>query len=256
MTPITTNILREHYERNEYSFGNPKSFYTICIVGSCRIVPILNYFRAYNGLNGNPFELVCFNPVEMWKGLGTDIADCTAERLKDFRFSHVDTLICESLKHCGPLNTFEDEPQNVFTSLNCNAETVLRIPNWHGMLFYDIDIKQYNNEYATLSHNDRISMLKTMTALYKTKFLTRCDKSSFPELRQWTEKNWLTTRMGWTSEHVCRNLTWKYFELICNNMGLTITHELAEHPLCIMDPYAATGAVVSDLDREANNWKY
>ena len=255
-TMITTNHLRAAYDNGSYSFGNSGAFYVICLVGSCRIVPILNYFRAYNALNGYPFELLCFNPVEFWQGAGTDIAELVAERLKDYRFKHVDTLVCESLKTCGPLNTFEDLPQNIFTSLDCKPETTFRIPNWHGMLFYDTEVEHYNKEYASLSRTDRIAMLRTITALYKTKFLNRCAKSSFPELVQWTEDNWLTTRLGWTSEHVSRNLSWKYFELICRDMGIPITPELAGHPFCVSDPYASTGAIVNDLDREANNWKY
>ena len=70
-TMITTNHLRAAYDNGSFSFGNSGASSVICLVGSCRIVPILNYLRAYNDLNGHPFELLCFNPVEMWRGVGT-----------------------------------------------------------------------------------------------------------------------------------------------------------------------------------------
>lgn len=59
MIPITTNILRASYEKRVFSFGNPNAGTTVCLIGSCRIVPLLNALRVYNEQNGNPLELLC-----------------------------------------------------------------------------------------------------------------------------------------------------------------------------------------------------
>lgn len=257
MLTINTNILRELYCNNHYTFGNPNAQTTVCIIGSCRIVPILNYFRAYNELNGNPFELLCFNPVEMWGGPGTDVGECATKRLSGYRFGKVDYLICESLKLCGVLNTFKVEcPENVFDTLGMDPGVMCRIPNWHFMHIYDKENALYDKAYAAMDHGSRVSELRARNAHHKAKFLNRCRLSNFPELEGWSEDNWLKTRIGWTSDHISRNLSWKFFELIAAKIGIAITPEFASHELCAADPYASTGTLLESIDYEANLWEF
>jgi len=252
----TTSDLRSCYERNDFSFGNPTSLFVVCFIGSCRVLPLLDYFRAYNSLNGEPFELLCFNPVEMWKGPGTDIGEIVTEKFKDFRFPRVDVLICESLITCGSLNTVDSQPLNVFSTLGCAPEALLRIPNWHGMFLYDKEVKMFNTTYASMSREQRIESLRTFMLLYKTQFLKRCARSSFPELEQWVDDNWLTTRMGSASEHPGGALTWKFFELITAAMGIQITQALKDHPFCSKGYFDNSDTVLDEIDREANGWKF
>lgn len=257
MIPITTNILRSDYERRNFSYGNPAAPTVIVVIGSCRIVPILNYFRAYNHLNGNPFELLCFNPVEMWEGPGTDVGVCATKVLSGYRFGKVDVLVCESLKYCGALNTVvEDGTENVFTTLGMEPQAICRIPNWHYMHIYDVENAHYDQAYAAMGTEDRVAALRDRHDLHKGKFLNRCRLSSFPELEQWTLDIWRTTRLGWTSEHASRALLWKCFELVTQKIGISITPELATHEFCMADPYAATGAVLTPIDYEANHWGF
>lgn len=256
MIPITTNILRDKYTRGEFSFGNPASPRTVVLVGSCRIVPILNCLRAYNALNNDPLELLCFNPVEMWDGPGSDVGECSTRLLKDYRFGEVDTVVCETLKTCGVLNTLEDQPENVFTSLGCAPKAVLRVPNWHFMHMYHGEVAVYDKDYAAMDRTSRIAELQRREAEYRRRFLANCKRSSFPELEPWAEEVWLDKRLGWTGDHVSQVLFWKYFELVCGAMGLLISPALAAHPLCTSDPYASTGTVLTDIDYEANHWRF
>jgi hypothetical protein len=253
---ITTSDLRASYKRNDFSFGNPDSFFVLCLIGSCRILPILDYFRAYNSLHGEPFNLLCFDPVEMWNGPGTDIGEIVTEKLKDFRFGHVDVLICESLITCGALNTVDTQPLNVFSTLGCSPETILRIPNWHGMRFYNREVEAVNPAFAAMSREERVGTLRTLMSLYKTKFLNRCLKSSFPELAQWADDNWLTTRLGSGAEHVSGALSWRFFEHIATAMGIPITQSLKDHPFCARGYFDNSDTILDDIDREANNWKF
>lgn len=253
---VTTNHLRASYDRGEFSFGNPDAPTTVCIVGSCRIVPILNCLRAYNSMNGDPFELICLNPVELWDGPGSDVAECSTRKLKDYRFGKTDFLICESLKRCGALNTLGDEQENVFDSLGCDPGRVLRLPNWHFMHMYHSETRVYNPAYAAKPREEQVAYIRDRAAGCKEKFLSECRTSSFPELVPWVEGVWLEQRLGWTSEHVSRNLFWKFFELISGAMQIPISREFAAHPFNTSDPYASTGAVLTDIDYEANNWKF
>jgi hypothetical protein len=256
MTPITTGILRESYAKNEFQFGNPNAFFVICLIGSCRILPFLDYFRAYNSLNGSPFKLLCFDPVEMWKGPGTDIGEIVTEKFKNYQFGHVDALVCESLVTCGSLNTVETAPLNVFSTLGCKPEAVYRIPNWHGMRFYNKEVEAVNTAYAAMNREEKVGTLRALMALYKAKFLNRCLKCSFPELAQWADDNWLTIRLGSGAEHIGRALSWKCFELIAAKMGLELTKQLREHPFCTRGYFADSDTVLDAIDREANGWKF
>lgn len=256
MTPITTNDLRASYDRREFSFGNPAGK-KIVLIGSCRIVPLLNCLRVYNAMHGNPFELLCFNPVEMWVGPGHHVSDGVNHILSGYYLGEVDFLVCEHLERCGVLNTVRASEENIFESLGCKAAVEIRLPNWNDMHVFDAETAMHDKEgYANLSHSDRVDFLRGETATHKARFLSHCAGSSFPELVEWVEANWLTIRMGWTSSHPSRPLLWQMFKGVFSLMGLNITPQLESHPLCAPDVYAPTGVALTNVDYEANGWKF
>jgi len=192
----------------------------------------------------------------MWKGPGTDIGEIVTEKFKDYRFGKVDVLICETLVTCGSLNTLDSQPLNVFTTLGCRPEKLFRIPNWHRMFFYNKDVEGIDTAYAAMGREERVASLRMAMAVHKAKFLKRCALSSFPELEQWTEENWLTTRLGSNAEHVGGALSWKFFELIAAGMNIEITQALRDHPFCSKGYFEITDTIMDDIDREANGWKF
>lgn len=255
MDPITTNILRASYERREFSFGNPAGK-KIVLIGSCRIVPLLNALRAYNSLHGNPFELLCFNPVEMWAGPGHHVHDGVNQIMEGYQFGEPDFLVCEHLQYCGVLNTVRSSEQNIFDSLGCHPKVEIRLPNWNGLHIFDAETEMHSKEYAALGHNDRVEELRKNTAIHKARFLSHCRESSFPELETWVDENWLTTRMGWLSNHPSRALWWRMFICVASQMGLKITAQLEKHDLCADDVYKSTGVALTKVDYDANNWEF
>lgn len=257
MHPITTNILRASYEDRKFSFGNPQAKQTICLIGSCRIVPMLNFMRVYNSMHGDPFELLCFNPVEMWLGPGHHVADDVNNILHDYRFGTVDYLVCEHIERCGVLNTVRFVPDNIFTSLGCTPTVEMRLPNWNDMHVFDSETATHDKEgYANLSHAARVAFIREQTLIHKERFLSHCRGSTFPELEAWVSERWLTVRMGWTSSHPSQPLLWKMIECAAAKMGLTISDAIASHPLCALDIYKSTGISLTDVDYEANGWKF
>lgn len=256
MTPITTNILRASYERGEFSFGNPNAPTTVVLIGSCRIVPILNNLRVHNLLHGNPLELICFDPVEMWDGPGHEVADGVNRILKDYTFPRTDFLVCEHVQYCGVLNTVRSSEQNIFANLGCEPDTEIRLPNWNDMHILDAETAMHDKSYAALGHAERVTYLREATAACKARFLSHCRGCSFPYLEEWTENNWLTTRLGWTSSHPSLPLVWTIFNSIMGRMGLEVSQELANHPLCATDVYASTGIKLTAIDYEANGWRF
>lgn len=256
MNPITTNILRASYEQGIFSFGNPEASTKVCLVGSCRIVPILNGLRAYNELAGGPFEFICLNPIEMWRGPGSDVADCANHVLKDYRLEGVDFLVCEHVLRCGVLNTVRESEQNIFDSLGCDPSVSVRLPNWNNMHLFDEETAGWDKSYAAMGHDERVAELRHRSDGHKRKFLLYCAGSSLPELAEWVESDWLTTRMGWSSNHPSLPLVWRLFNGVAGKLGITITPELAAHPLCATDTYQSTGIKLNQIDYEANNWKF
>ncbi len=255
--PITTNILRASYEDKKFSFGNPQAKQTICLIGSCRIVPMLNFMRVYNSMHGDPFELLCFNPVEMWLGPGHHVADDVNNILNDYRFGRTDILVCEHIERCGVLNTVRSSEQNIFASLGCQPSVEIRLPNWNDIHIFDAETAMYDKVgYAKMGHADRVAFIREQTTIHKARFLSHCRASSFPELAGWVEENWLTTRLGWLSNHPTRALTWKIFKGIAEKLGLEITPQFESHPLCSTDVYQSTGVALTDVDYEANGWKF
>jgi hypothetical protein len=252
--PITTNILRHCYERGDFSFGNPKGAAIVVLVGSCRIVPFLNILRVYNELRGFPLELLCFDPVEMWGGPGHEVADGVNRILSGYRFDRADYLVCEHVQYCGVLNTVRSSEQNIFASLGCAPVSEIRLPNWNDMHLFDAETAKYDPCYAVLQGADRPAELRRRSDIHKNRFLSHCRLSSFPDLAEWTEANWLTTRLGWTSSHPSIALTWRMYAAVAGAMGIAITPELSEHPLCSVDTYRSTGTVLNAVDYEANGW--
>lgn len=256
MIPITTNILRADYANGRFSYGNPTAPRSIVLIGSCRIIPILNNLRVYNYLHGGPFELLCFDPVEMWDGPGCEVSDGVNRTLKDYTFGKVDFLVCEHIERCGFLNTVRFSEQNIFANLGCNPEMEIRLPNWNDMHIFDSETAMHDSGYAALGHEDRVAFIREKTAECKARFLSYCRECSFPHLEGWTESNWLTTRLGWTSSHPSLALIWMLFNSIAGKLGIQITPDLADHPMCKADIYASTGMLLNQVDYDANGWKF
>lgn len=256
MTPVTTNTLRASYEQGVFSFGNPDAGLTIALIGSCRIVPILNGLRAYNEMHGDPFELLCFNPVELWKGPGSDVGECANDALKDYRMDGVEFLVSEHLSRCGVLNTVTRERLNVFDSLGCNPDLHVRLPNWNGMHLFDTETAMWDPRYAALKPDERAPELRRRADSHKQRFIDYCRQSSFPCMAQWVEDEWLNVRMGWTSNHPSLPVIWRLFNGVAGKLGIEISRELAEHPFCATDIYKPTGIRLNGIDYAANQWKF
>lgn len=229
----------------------------MCLIGSCRIVPMLNFMRVYNSMHGNTFELLCFNPVEMWLGPGHHVADGVNNTLHNYRFGRTDFLVCEHIERCGVLNTVRSSEQNIFDSLGCQPSVEIRLPNWNDIHVFDAETAIHDKTwYANLGHAERVAFLRQETAIHKARFLSHCRESSFPELEAWVDEHWLTTRLGWSSSHPSHPLIWKMIACVAVKIGLPISNEIASHPLCAKDIYQSTGIPLNRVDYEANNWQF
>lgn len=261
MTPaidfeITPGFLRQSYVNNKFSFGNPEASLTVCLIGSCRIVPILNFLRVYNHYNGHPLEILCFDAVECWPGPGLTISDGVNARMKGYSFGTVDFLVCEHLENCGVLNTKKDSTENIFDSLGMSPNTVIRLPNWNAMFMYDSETAEAYPEYAALNTADRVINLRDRTLACKARYLSYCAETQFTGLSEWVIDNWNTTRLGWTNNHPSLPLTRQIINGILKTMNIEITDEMSAHPFLVNDMCKGTHTTLGPVDYAANNWKF
>jgi hypothetical protein len=187
---------------------------------------------------------------------GTDVGECATELLKNYRFGKVDFLVSEHTSRCGALNTVAGATPNIFDTLGCRPSLHVRLPNWNNMHLFDAETAMWDANYANLVGEERVSKLKQQSDLHKLRFINYCQQCSFPEITDWVESEWLTTRMGWSSNHPSLPLIWRIFNGVAGKLGITITLELEAHPMCATDVYASTGIPLNNIDYEANNWKF
>ena len=250
---IDTPYLRSAYTKGIFQFGWDDAKVKIVLVGSCRILPFLNYLRLFE----TPMNLICLNPVEMWGGPGSEVKDGVNKTMAGFRLGVVDFLICEHLQDCGVINTVRSSPENLFKSLGCYPMTEIRLPNWNDMHIFDAETAIHDpNGHGNRTHEERVNFIRTQTAIHKARWLSHCQKSSFPELVDWTKHFWLHERLGWSSNHPKITLLRKLFELITARMEFDIPDQVESDPIYRSDLYASTGYKLTSVDYEANHWKF
>ena len=258
---LGTPDLRIAYDQNVFHFTNNARLgsTTVVIIGSCRVVPFLNYLRLWNALNENKLHIICLNPIEMWAGVGTEVIDGVNQKLQNYQLGDVDYLICEHLQDCGMINTVRTSSQNVYESLGCRPKVEIRLPNWNDMHIFDQEALVHsgaNGEYSHLSFDEKVVFIRDQTIMHKKRFLSHCSRSSFPDLAEWVAENWSTIRMGWTSNHPSLALLWKLFEPIAEAMQLPLDSRFRQSALYNNDTYKSTGFELTPVDKQANEWNF
>lgn len=222
----TINIKEKQF--SVFRIGNPASKEVILIIGSCRSVPYLNYLDHYNKLNNNRFLIYFIDPFNYnWDakenrvdseavilGLETD------KNLLDI-FASTKIFIHEYYANFGMFNTFKDSEKNIY-KFGMNPELDITLPNFHDIFIMFNDIAKFDTKIRGMAEEDFKShgslSEQTLQELYAisqsnlNKFYSICLKSDFPEMKEYFQNNFLTTRFYWTYNHVSKHFTLKLFE--------------------------------------------
>lgn len=220
-----------HIKNAQYSVfrtGNAQSKEVILIIGSCRSVPYLNYLDHYNKKNANRFLIYFIDPfnynwdknenrVDMQQvitGLETD------KNLLNI-IGSVKIFIHEYYKNFGMFNTFKDGDKNIY-QFGMKPEIDITVPNFHDVFLMFNDIAKFDNEIKAKLQNDfktigqpskeTLQNMFDITQKNIGKFYEVCLKSDFPQMKEYFENNFLTTRLFWTYNHVSKFFTLKMFE--------------------------------------------
>lgn len=222
----TINIKQQQF--TVFKTGNPNSKDTILIIGSCRSVPYLNYLDYYNKLNGDKYLIRFIDPFNYNWDKDENRVDAekvilsleTDQNLLDI-ISSTKIFIHEYYGNFGMFNTFKEKEKNIY-KFGMNPEIDITIPNFHDVFIMFNDIAKFDPEIRAMLTEDFKANQKpsqeTLRNMFEisqaniNKFYGVCLKSDFPEMKDWFEQNFLTTRLYWTYNHVSKHFTLKMFE--------------------------------------------
>lgn len=252
----TTVSIKEQWQ-TVFRCGNQDAKEVILILGSCRVVPYLNYLAHANSVCGNRFKIYCIDPINYQVDAGGNHLD-TAGLLKALETNErflailrsVTIFIHEGLSSFGILNTLRDQPVNIY-QFGMAPAIDASIPNFHDVfiLFNDfiaIDPHYRNRE---LTEDDQKEIVDAGNA-HIDRFCGICQRSSFPEFAQWFRENYLKTRLFHSFNHVSAAFTLEIFRLMNEKFLKLELDGLFWNQIGQWDIYSNVSTAVTDLDRK------
>lgn len=222
----TVNTQGSHFDKGFWSTGT--GAIKVLIVGSCRVLPYVNYFHYLN--DGNRFTINLVNVVNFYydrQGKELDTKTATAafegnpETLKMLK--ETNWFLHEHSENFGMMNTSRDCPKNLY-QFGLNPQVDAGIPNLHcihvmAQEYVDFDAKI--KAWAKADYAARKSLSPELQAEIKKRgleriqhFLEICQKSGVPEFGPIFEQNWRTTRYFWTGTHISNEFSIAVFRLL------------------------------------------
>jgi hypothetical protein len=263
----TVNTKPRHYSDGFFSIGDGPT--EVLILGSCRVVPYLNFFHELN--KDNRFTLRLINVVNFYFDVHDKPTD-PAKVLEAYEtnpalreaIASTDIFIHEHAENFGMLNTKWECPKSIY-QFGMAASHDIAIPNFN-------DIHIMFQEYVDYDHEIRMSAKFQMkndgelsTSLRSTikhrglarmeHFLKHCRLSSFPDFADHFEKTWRETRYFWTGAHISNEFTIPVFKRIAERIGLTCPDEFWSK-VSQSDPYREPHTPMTRYDVEAYGLKW
>lgn len=204
--------------RQVFCCGNEESPEVVLILGSCRVVPYVNYL---NIVAGNRFQIRCIDPINYhWDEHGNEqdsIAALKALETDEHFLSLLESVtifIHEGLSSYGILNTLKDQPVNIYQFGMAPAIDV-SLANFHDvfLMFKDFMAMDPHYQNRILTDDDQKEIVDAGNA-HIDRFCGICQRSSFPEFAQWFRDNYLKTRLFHSFNHVSSAFTVKMFQLM------------------------------------------
>lgn len=248
--------------------GNPDSREVIFLLGSCRIVPYVNYLDIWNRtVGGNRFLIYCHDPVNYnWdkNGLWTDVKRVIDELEQDQNlrsiFASTTIFIHEYFQNYGMFNVGKSEPKNIY-QFGLKPTLDVCIPNFH-------DVFILFNDFCRFSPYDWWVKMKTdlteevqreiaeKAGQNLDRFYENCGKTDFPEMAQFFRDNFQKTRLFWTMNHVTKDFSLEIWRLLNEKfLHLPITAEFLAQ-IAAFDFLSGHYTPLTDYDRQwyGINW--
>jgi hypothetical protein len=265
----TTVSIKEQW-RSVFCCGNtdnPED--VILIMGSCRVVPYLNYVDAANAVCGNRFKIYAIDPINyqidsagnmldtrgLLKALETD--DAFLAILKS-----VTIFIHEGLSSFGILNTVTPEKGDTWEKpvtiydFGMKPRIDINIPNFHDVFILFNDFIAICPQWQkNLTEKDEEAIYDQGTG-HIARFMVICDKSSFPEFGQWFRENYLARRLFHSFNHVSSAFTLEMFRLMNEKFLKLPLDDTYWQAIGAHDLYGNVSTSVTDLDRKWRDFRW
>lgn len=194
--------------------GNPDAKEVVLILGSCRVVPYLNYFDQANAVCGNRFKIYAIDPINYVIDAAGNMLD-TAGLLKaletDERFlsilRSVTIFVHEWLESFGILNT---ATPGIY-DFGMAPRIDVTLANFHDVFLMFKDFAQFDPTLTgELTEEQQLRVFQEGEA-HIERFCNICLKSSFPDFGAWFRENWLRVRLFHSFNHVSSAFTLELF---------------------------------------------
>lgn len=219
---FNTVSVKEKY-KEVFFCGDKDSKEVITIIGSCRVMPYVNYIDIYNKQIGNKYKIYCIDPINYhWDELGKDqdYEQALKELETDENFLSIlkstKIFIHEGLSSFRILNTLKTSEINIY-QFGMNPDMDINIPNFHDVFilfqdYYNIDEQFRRDVSIDIEMYGEISETLQKQIIQKgdkhiRRFEYICSISSFPEMAEYFRNNYLKTRLFWTFNHVAKGFT-------------------------------------------------
>lgn len=248
--------------RTVFCCGNPHATEVILILGSCRVVPYLNYLDHCNLVSGDRFKIYCIDPINYQVDAGGNKLD-TAGLLKALETDEhflsilrsVTVFIHEGLSSFGILNTLKEAEMNIY-QFGMSPKHDINIPNFHDVFILFNDFAAIAPQWRGELTTDQQEQVFLLGEGHIDRFCAICEKSSFPEFARFFRETYLERRLFHSFNHVSNGFTLEIFRLM-NEKFLRL--ELDGNfwsQIGTQDIYANVSTQLNEYDRKWRAFKW
>jgi hypothetical protein len=239
---------------------NPED--VILILGSCRVVPFLNYLDHANAVCGNRFKIYAIDPINYQVDSAGNHLD-TAGLLKaletDEHFLSIlratTIFIHEHLQSFGILNTSKDAETNIY-QFAMKPRIDINVANFHDVFILFNDFIAIDPQWQKELSEDDERKIVELGERHIDRFCGICEQSSFPEFGPWFRSNYLERRLFHSFNHVSSGFTLEMFRLM-NERFLKLPLDSAFwQNIGAHDLYANNSTPVTERDRKWRDFRW
>lgn len=259
----TVNTKQEQLSNGFFSIGSGKE--AILIMGSCRSVPYMNYFAAFNEENNDRFTINFIDPFyNNWNekdervNYEEALSNCEKNDKLLEMLRSVDIFIHEFYNNAGLFNCDKKAPKNIY-QFGLNPKIDICIPNYNDVFVLFGDIVTFDVEMRKKAMQDYNTTGKLSEEVQHeifqlsqnnlNKFYDICLKSDFPEMKEFFQRNMKEKRMFWTYNHITKEFTYFIFvRLLKRFLGIDLSEKFIRQIYQMPDMFANNYTYLTPFD--------
>ena len=148
-------------------------------------------------------------------------------------FKTIDIFIHEYYANAGMFNIIKDAEKNIY-QFGMNPKHDITLPNYNDIFLMTAEIvsfmpdirKEAIQDYNVLGFlsEELIAKIELIKKENLNKFISICNKTTFPEFAELFLSEYKKVRYFWTFNHVAKRYTQELFKLICQKLNIDLTN--------------------------------